>query len=116
MMIMTASSVKAADRSYMIDSGERYQVKATAYCLKGTMKNGQQVYQGAVAYAPETIGMTMLMWEASTGQFLGFYDICDTGSEPIRNGYVVDVWINNYDDAIKYGSKDVLIQIVNTKG
>lgn len=105
-----------ADCLHMVDSGQLYKVKATAYCLKGTMANGEKVRQGVVAYAPELIGMTMVMYDANTMECLGVYDIADTGSSSIRKGYVVDVWIPTYAEAIQYGSKDVLIQIINAKG
>lgn len=113
--LMFPQTVKA-DCSHMIDSGETYKVKATSYCLKGTMANGEKVHAGCVAYAPETIGKTMIMWNADTGEYMGTYEITDTGSKNIRAGYVVDVWLPTYDEAIQFGSKNVLIQIVDAKG
>ena len=66
-------------------------VRITAYCLKGTTKNGETVHEGAVAYKPELIGRKCRIYNED-GSLFGEYTICDTGGKRIRNGEVVDVW------------------------
>lgn len=98
-----------------VKANELIKVKATAYCLKGTCADGSPVREGIVAYRPEDIGKTMAMYDSNMN-FLGYFEITDTGSESIRSGRVVDVWVSNYEYAVEYGVKEVFIQVIDSDG
>lgn len=73
--------------------------KATAYCLPGTMANGEEVRPGACAVSDrKMLGKTLIMYQrlpdGSVGEMIGIYDICDTGC---KKG-VVDVWQPTYEE------------------
>lgn len=67
--------------------------RATAYCLQGTMANGEEVRSGTCAVSDrKMIGKTLVMYQrrpdGTVGKMIGIYEICDTGC---KKG-VVDVW------------------------
>lgn len=67
--------------------------RATAYCLQGTMANGEEVRSGTCAMSDrKMIGKTLVMYQrrpdGTVGKMIGIYEICDTGC---KKG-VVDVW------------------------
>lgn len=67
--------------------------RATAYCLQGTMSNGEEVRSGTCAVSDrKMIGKTLIMYQrrpdGTVGKMIGIYEICDTGC---KKG-VVDVW------------------------
>ena len=78
---------------------ELRKVTLTAYNLDGTMTNGAEVHQGAIAGREEDMGKVAILWErlpdGSRGEYIGIYEFCDTGTGKrgaIKKGYVVDVW------------------------
>ena len=102
---------------------EFHTAKATAYCLKGETATGTQVTEGrTIASKPEWFNKCMVMFEddgdgvIKPENYLGTYIVEDTGGEPIRKGYVIDVYIEDYDRAIQYGSKDVIFMIIDAEG
>lgn len=71
--------------------------KATAYCLPGTMANGQKVHLGACAGANKYFGKTVVMFKRlpdnTVGDYIGTYTVEDKGgTKGIKQGYVIDVW------------------------
>lgn len=73
--------------------------RATAYCLQGTMANGEEVRSGTCAMSDrKMIGKTLIMYQrlpdGSVGEMIGIYDICDTGCK--KN--VIDVWCPNLEE------------------
>lgn len=70
---------------------EAVPVKITGYCLSGTMANGEEVHEGAVAYRKEDIGKTCRIYNANM-ELIGEFQICDTGGKRIRQGKTVDIW------------------------
>jgi len=67
--------------------------RATAYCLKGTMASGQEVFDGACAMSDKSLlGKTVVMYQrlpsGAIGKYIGTYVVLDTGC---KKG-VVDVW------------------------
>lgn len=75
------------------EAHELIPIKITAYCLQGTMANGEKVHEGAVAYRKEDIGRMCRLYSADM-QLIGEFTVCDTGKKggAVRKGLVVDVW------------------------
>lgn len=102
---------------------ELYNAKATAYCLKGTTATGTAPKEGrTVASKPEWFGACMVMFEddgdgvIKPENYIGTYIVEDTGGKSVRNGYVIDVYIEDYERAIEFGCKNVIIQIIEAEG
>lgn len=95
-------------------------MQATAYCTGHTTASGKRVAEGMCASKPEWIGCMAVVYErnsdGSIGKYIGTYDIEDTGSEKIRQGKVIDIFIDDYDACIQFGRKEVLVQIIDGKG
>lgn len=108
-----------------VDASEVRRAKATAYCLKGTTASGE-ILDGTpkniVASKPEWIGCTMAVWlddgdhQIHSQNFLGFYAIEDTGSKPIKEGYVIDIYLPTYEECRQFGAPRVLYQIIESEG
>lgn len=114
LMLISPAKVKA---------DEFHSVWATAYNITGTTAAGQQTKEGrTVASRPEWFGATMYVWEdPGDGEihpenFIGIYVVEDTGSKNIREGKVIDVYISDLQRAKEFGSKKVIIQIVESEG
>ena len=89
-------------------------VRVTAYCLRGVMKNGEEVHEGAAAYKPELIGRKCRIYNED-GSVFGEYTICDTGGKRIRKGEVVDIWMP--DKKSCYGvTRNGFIEILPEEG
>ena len=92
---------------------EYKKMQATAYCLTGKRCDGGAVRRGIASAAPEYYGMP----DGKLGEFLGWYEILDTGgNEGIRNGSVLDIWMPTYEECIQFGRKDVLVVFVEGVG
>lgn len=96
---------------------------ATAYCLTGETASGTQTTEGrTVASKPEWIGSTMFIWlddgdgVIKAENYLGMYQVEDTGGRTIKNGSVIDVYIADYNRAKQFGSRRVIIQVVKGDG
>ncbi len=96
---------------------------ATAYNIKGTTATGTQTTQGkTVASKREWFGNTMYVWEDDgTGQikpnnFIGVFTVEDTGGQTIQNGSVIDIYMSDYEECKQFGSKRVIIQVVESEG
>lgn len=80
--------------------------KVTAYCLPGTMANGQQVHDGACAsnkYFGKTIDIYKRLPGNRLGDYIGTYTVEDKGrTRGLKNGWVVDVWRPNLDECQKF--------------
>lgn len=106
-----------------VQAEEIHTAKATAYCITGKTATGTQTVEGrTVASKREWFGCTMVIWE-DTGDhkihpenYLGTYEVEDTGGDTIKEGWVIDVYIADYDRAINYGAKDIIFQIIKGDG
>lgn len=81
--------------------------KATAYCLSGTMANGNKVHEGACAGANKYFGKTIVMYKRlpgdKLGDYIGTYTVEDRGgTKGIKQGYVIDVWRPNLDECQEF--------------
>lgn len=98
-------------------------VKATAYCYNsGTTATGTVPMEGrTLAGKREWFGKTAIVYfDEGNGieskNYLGTFIVEDTGGEPIQQGYVIDVFIEDYDEAIQFGSRDVIVVLVDAEG
>ena len=115
LVLLTTNPVKA-DETF-------YRGWATAYCQKGQTATGTQTKEGrTIASKPEWEGMTMYVWfDEGDGlikpeNFIGAYIVEDTGSDNIKKGYVIDIYMENLNDCKQFGGKRVIWQLVNAKG
>ena len=99
-------------------AAEKYvQMTATAYCIDGTTATGTHTRRGIAAGKREWFGKKVAVYlddgEGNPGAFWGYYTIEDTGGEPIRNGKVIDIWMPDYDECMKFGRKKVHVCLVD---
>ena len=91
-------------------------MQATAYCDYGITKSGEFVRVGICAMQKELIGKTAIVYSQENGiatGIIGIYEIKDTGGDyRIKNGSVVDIYMENYEDCVSFGRQEVLVQIV----
>ena len=106
-------------------------VEMTYYLPTGnTCANGKEPHEGIVAFAPEYIGDTAIIYESDNGKIgdlIGFYEIYDTGfgkyldgiGSSIKAGKTIDVFFENDADGkefIKEHGNEVFIQVVKAQG
>lgn len=107
------------------------EVEMTYYLPTGNdCANGKQPHFGVVAFAPEYIGDTAILYECDNGKIgdvIGVYEIYDTGfgkhlagiGSSIKAGKTVDVFMPDNEtgkEFIREHGNEVFIQIVNAKG
>lgn len=95
-------------------------MEATAYC-QGTIRcDGGVVRTGTCAGKPEWYGKVAAIYlddNGSTGEFLGYFEILDTGGDDrITDGLVLDIYIPNYDACIEFGRRKVIVLLVDGEG
>lgn len=98
--------------------------KATAYCYNsGTTATGTIPTEGrTVASKREYFGKVMQIWiDDGDGlvkpeNFIGSYVVEDIGAEPIKKGYVIDIFIKDYDRAKQFGCKQIIYKVVEANG
>lgn len=113
-MIFSCRDVKAE---------EILNIKATAYCYNsGRTATGTIPKEGrTIAGKREWFGKIACVWEdkgdgIQPENFIGSYIVEDTGGEPIRKGYVVDVFIEDKKRAKEFGSKNVIVVLIDANG
>lgn len=88
---------------------------ATAYCMSGTTASGTQARSGIAASKREWFGKTAKVYandNGSVGELIGSYVIEDTGSTPIKNGSVIDLWMPTRDECLNFGRRLVYVEII----
>ena len=96
-------------------------IEATAYCYGTTTCTGKAVREGYAAMSKRYLGMTAVVYEADENgeplDYIGTYEIEDTGGdERIRNGNCIDIYIPDYNAAIEFGRKQVVVYLIEAKG
>ena len=101
-----------------------YHMKGTAYCLNGITSSGQEVRKGICAGRQEWLGKTIVMYQRlpnnKLGQFIGYYEVLDTGCH--KN--VIDVWQEDEEDCQEFmdllytdnAQGNIYIQVIDAKG
>ena len=101
------------------DGVEYIPMRASAYCIHGTTANGSHTHRGICAAKPEWIGFTAAIYLnncGELGEFLGYYEVKDTGGDNIRNGKVIDIWMETEDECFQFGNKKVFVVLVKGVG
>ncbi len=107
-----------------VKADEIHNVKATAYCLdKNLTAMETKPRYGVIAGKREWLGKTCIVWlDDGDGQikaenYYGTFVFEDVGgSDAIKKGYVIDVWIEGYENAKNFGCKNMIIQILESEG
>ena len=115
LLILTPRTVNADEIRY---------VKATAYCLnKNLTAMETKPRYGVVAGKREWLGKTCIAWlDDGDGlikpeNYFGTFCFEDLGgSDAIKAGHVIDVWIEGYENAKNFGCKKMIIQIIDSEG
>ena len=112
------STAKAAE---LCSTGNIYgayrEMEATAYCDKGLCYDETVPREGiTVAAAKEYIGKTFVVYDENW-TLIGIFECHDTGGDyRIKNGSVVDIYMDNEDECWKFGRQKVHVRIVDAKG
>lgn len=97
-----------------------YEMQATAYCDGTTTATGKRVREGMCASKREWFGKVALVYErnsdGSVGDFIGAYEIEDTGGQPIRHGKVIDIYMKSRNACFEFGRKNVLVKVIGGDG
>ncbi len=92
-------------------------MEVTAYCYGTIRCDGGQVRTGTCAGKPEWYGKVAAIYlddNGSQGEFLGYFEILDTGGdERIRNGTVLDIYIPDRNACIEFGRQKVIVTIID---
>ncbi len=107
-----------------VNADDIRQVKATAYCLtKNPTATGTKTRPGVVAGKREWLGKTCVAWlDDGDGiikpeNYYGTFHFEDLGgTDAIKNGYVIDIWIEGYENAKQFGCKKMIIHIIDSEG
>ncbi len=96
---------------------------ATAYSIHGITATNTETIEGkTLASKPEWFGCTAVVWLddgdgiIKPANYIGTYTVEDTGGKNIRNGSVIDIYISSWDEAVEFGSKRVIMQIIKAEG
>lgn len=96
--------------------GELHLIEATAYCdSKNLTATQTRVREGIAAFSPKYYGYCALIYDEEM-HFLGYYEIQDTGSERIRKGEVIDIWMPTEEECLEFGRQPVYILLVKGQG
>ncbi len=87
--------------------------KATAYCLKGRTASGGSVRRGIVAADPRVLPLGTRI-QMNAGSYSGTYTVADTGG--VIKGRILDIWVPNCSEAIRFGRKTVTVSVLNRNG
>jgi len=96
-----------------------YPMQATAYCIKGRTASGKLTREGICASKPEWIGKVAAVYldnDGKPGEFIGYFEILDTGGASIRKGKVIDIWFSTKNECMQFGRKKVLVKVIDSKG
>lgn len=89
---------------------------ATAYCIHGITATQTQTRLGIAAGKPEWFGKTAKVYRNDNGHMgdlIGEYIIEDTGGKAIRNGSVIDIWMETESECFAFGRQLVYVIIVD---
>ena len=96
------------------------QMEATAYCTGNIRCDGGAVRIGTCAGKKDWYGKVAAIYlddNGSLGEFLGYFEILDTGGdEKIKSGAVLDIYIPDYDSCIEFGRRKVVVVLIDGEG
>ena len=100
-------SARLAGASPKINSGEKFD--ATAYCLSGTTRTGDETHPGLVAADPEVIPLGSVIYVDSPLKG-GIYQVLDTGD--LIKGKIIDIFIPSYKRCKVFGRRIVKVTVL----
>ena len=74
---------------------------------------------GICAGKPEWYGKVIALYESDNGkigEFIGYFECFDTGSEQIKNGEVIDIYNESREWCKQFGRKKVIAYIIDGEG
>ncbi|MBQ2801700.1 MAG: 3D domain-containing protein [Lachnospiraceae bacterium] len=115
MVIVT--STKVAVKAEKLGLFNYKEMEATAYCDEGLCYDETIPTEGITCAAEkEYIGKTFVIYDENW-MLIGIYECHDTGGDyRIKNGSVVDIYMDSEDECWKFGRQKVYVQIVDAKG
>ncbi len=90
--------------------GEPVKVTLSAYCLRGTTRQGTSVRPGVIAADPRVFPMARHVELFAAGRYLGRFRVEDTGKR-IR-GTRIDIWTPDCEDAVRFGLRSGVAALV----
>jgi 3D (Asp-Asp-Asp) domain-containing protein len=90
--------------------GEPVHVRLSAYCLRGRTRRGTHVRPGIIAADPRVFPLARHVELYAAGRYLGRFKVEDTGSA--IKGTRIDIWTPDCSDAIRFGMRDGIAQLV----
>ena len=90
--------------------GQPVQVMVSAYCLRGRTRRGTLVRPGIIAADPRVFPLARHVELYAAGRYLGRFKVEDTGSA-IR-GTRIDIWTPDCGDAIRFGMRSGVAELV----
>lgn len=113
-------AVMAADKPVREVAPVQHRMEVTAYCCGAIRCDGGAVRTGTCAGKPDWYGKVAAIYlddNGSPGEFLGYFEILDTGGDDrIRNGTALDIYIPDYDACIEFGRRKVIVTLVDGEG
>lgn len=116
-LFLTVSAVNAYE--YEEEPPELFEVWATAYCDGEITSTQCKVREGIIAGKPDWYGKVACIYESNNGEigeFLGYYEVLDTGGEAIKNGRVIDIYNPSKEWCDNFGRHKVFIHLVEGDG
>lgn len=112
--------VLAADKPIAEVAPVQQLMEATAYCYGTNRCDGESVRIGTCAGKKDWYGKVAAIYlddNGSLGEFLGYFEILDTGGdERIKSGTVLDIYIPDYDSCIEFGRRKVVVVLIDGEG
>ena len=90
--------------------GQPVHVMLSAYCLRGRTRRGTEVRPGIIAADPRVFPLARHVELYAAGRYLGRFKVEDTGSA-IR-GTRIDIWTPDCKDAIRFGMRSGVAELV----
>lgn len=90
---------------------EPMHVTLTAYCLKGTTRQGTPTRAGIIAADPRLFPMARHVHLFSAGRYLGRFRVEDTGGAV--HGSRIDIWTPDCADAARFGTRPGVASLVS---
>lgn len=112
---------------------EMARIRCSCYCEHGVTASGRNTCYGIVSGKEEWLGyvceVNKINEDGSVGEFIGYFEFCDTGAgmdtdgdgkgDSIKNGQSIDIWVESLDKAYEWRDEFgdyVYIKIINAKG
>lgn len=105
-----------------VKAEEVLNIKATAYCYGTVTATGTSPKEGrTLAGRREWFGKIACVWEdrgdgIQPENFIGTYIVEDTGGQPIKDGYVIDIYMTDRNRCFEFGCKDVIVVLLDAEG